>query len=283
MTQEILDTWFREAKLFIFDLDGTLYEDTDHFDYYASLLQQNLPTDKQQAFASDYSQMKAGKHPVTIGKAYDVERDAVITIDPMTEKATAVQDWNGSEWLPDMVQQVYPNPLHFNFEKMIAIGDGWWLPQVTARHYGLTARQVQDCYNKTKEYMVTDEFQLTKTPGLKDGLIHLGRQKNLVLVTNSEIDDVTRLLKELDLENLFDDIVPLALKPANTKKHFHSIMSRYGASPGETVSIGDNFINEIAPALALGMKAVYIQPYRREETNGNLCIVRSLANVFANH
>lgn len=269
-----------KSQLLIFDLDGTLYEDTDHFDYYASLLEKRLPSDQQSLFSAEYQKMKDGKHPVTIGKAYDADRDSVITVDAMTGKATAVHDWDGREWNQEEIAGTYKGPLQYDFDHIIAIGDGWWLPYSTGRHFGLTSLDTYESYNATKEYMVSGNFQLTKTPGLKNGLHKLKQDKDLVLITNSEKDDVKRLLKELDLENIFDEIIPSALKPAKTKKHFKALMERYGTSPEQTVSIGDNFINEMAPALSLGMNAVYIQPHLQSSEHKNLNIVPSLADVF---
>jgi FMN phosphatase YigB (HAD superfamily) len=271
------------AKLVVFDLDGTLYEDTDHFDYYAELLKLELTKEEdQQRFQKDYEAMKAGNHIVKIGKAYDVERDYVLTLDPMTIQVTEVHNWDGELINQDEVMTLYKEPLEFNFENMIAIGDGWWLPFVTAKHYG-----VQDTYtnyNKTKEYMVTDQFQLTKTPGLKQGLLELKNSKQLVLCTNSDIDDVGRLLKELELDTIFEHILSSAMKPTHTEGHFKKLIQQYEVKPHEVVSIGDNFINEIAPALKLGMKAVYIHS---SATSGrsdseNMVVVPTLANVWGN-
>ncbi|WP_408009605.1 HAD family hydrolase [Pseudalkalibacillus sp. A8] len=267
------------CKLIIFDLDGTLYEDTDHFDYYASLLKEKVAIDDQERFMKNYEDMKKGDHPITIGKAYDVERDAILTLDPLTLKVTHVQKWDGSEWDSEDVKNTY-RELTFDFEKMIAIGDGWWLPYSAARHYGVSIEETYHCYTKTKEFMVTDEFQLTMTPGLKEGLHKLKEEAEIVLVTNSEKDDVERLLNELELGDLFPEIVPLAQKPVQTKKIFLDLMKKYGVKADETVSIGDNLINEIAPALLLGLKTIYIQPTGIELEHANLKVVTSLADVF---
>ncbi|MCF6411135.1 HAD family hydrolase [Pseudalkalibacillus salsuginis] len=272
--------FYPDCKLIIFDLDGTLYEDTDHFDYYASLLKEKVAIDEQEYFIKDYEDMKKGDHPVAIGKAYDVERDAILTLDPLTLKVTHAQKWDGTEWDSEDVNHTYDRELTFDFEKMIAIGDGWWLPYSAARHYGVSIEETYHCYTKTKEFMVTDEFQLTKTPGLKEGLHKLREEAEIVLVTNSEKDDVERLLNELELDDLFPEIIPLAQKPVQTKKIFLDLMKKYGVKANETVSIGDNLINEIAPALLLGLKTIYIQPTGIKLEHANLKVVTSLADVF---
>jgi FMN phosphatase YigB (HAD superfamily) len=275
-----MKSFLEAAKLIIFDLDGTLYEDTDHFDYYAELLKQELPSkEEQQHFQKDYEAMKAGNHIVKIGKAYDVDRDYVLTLDPMTLQVTEVHTWEGQLVSLNDVHSLYQEPLTFDFESMIAIGDGWWLPFVTAKHYGVS--DTYSNYNKTKEYMVTDHFELTKTPGLKQGLVALKESKQLVLCTNSDIDDVGRLLKELELDTVFEHILSSSLKPTKTETLFKKLFDQYDIQPHEAVSIGDNFINEIAPALKLGMKAVYIHDTHREQDNPNLLIVPTLSNVWS--
>ncbi len=271
-----MKSFLEEAKLVIFDLDGTLYEDTDHFDYYAGLLKQELKDEgEQRRFQEDYEAMKAGNHIVTIGKAYDVEKDYVLTLDPMTLQVTEVHNWQGQFISQAETADLYREPIQFNFEDMIAIGDGWWLPLVTAVHYGI--KDTFTSYNKTKEYMVTADFELTKTPGLRQMLLEL---KEIVLCTNSDIDDVGRLLKELELDDVFEQILSSSMKPTKTAELFQGLFDKFRIEPHEAVSIGDNFINEIAPALKLGMKAVYIHSASREQEDPNVLVVSTLANVW---
>ncbi|TLS38121.1 HAD family hydrolase [Pseudalkalibacillus caeni] len=271
-----------DAKLIIFDLDGTLYEDTDHFDYYGNLMKERLPDELQERFEENYQRMKAGEHIVSIGKAYDIQRDTVLTLDPLSLEVVQVHNWDATEWSKEEVEKTYSDKLVFDFESMIAIGDGWWLPYVTGRHFGLSVKETYACYIATKEYMVTDEFQLTKTPGLKEGLHQLKDGKQLVLMTNSDADDVERLLNELDLDGIFHHKITSALKPANTEKHFQTLLETYNLDPKDVLSIGDNFINEIAPALSMGMKALFIQPHRPEVEHKDLSVIHSMEEVFNN-
>lgn len=272
---------YTDIELFIFDLDGTLYEDTDHFDYYASLIKEKLPTPDQQAeYQKGYDKMKRGEHLVAFGKAYDAKRDAILTLDAMTLDVTEVHDWNGQAWPLEKVHDVYSEPLAFDFENMIAVGDGWWYPAVMGRHMGVPVEEIGDCYIKTKDYMVTDRFQLTKTPGLIDTLTQLKENKKLVLMTNSERDDVTRLLSELGLTGLFTEEITSAFKPARTVEHFERLFSEYEVKPHQVLTIGDNFINDVAPALKMGMKGVYITNTSAPVEHEALTIVPSLTAIL---
>jgi putative hydrolase of the HAD superfamily len=276
----ILKNIIENAKLLIFDLDGTLYEDTDHFDYYCKLLQLRVSDEKKQAFWDTYESMKNGTHPVAIGKVYDIQNDTSVTVDPMTLQVTKVTSFDGEEWSSEEIKKEYAGELVYDFERLIAIGDGWWLPYATAMHFGLKQSDTWECYNATKEYMVTDAFTLTKTSGLKEALLKLRQNKKIVLMTNSEREDVKRLLNELGLDGIFHAIHTESQKPLKTKEKLQGILEEFQVKPHDAVSIGDNFINEIAPALLMGLKAVYIQPNQIETEHENLSVIPTLSNAF---
>ncbi|USK70604.1 HAD hydrolase-like protein [Peribacillus asahii] len=101
---------------------------------------------------------------------------------------------------------------------MIAISDGWWLPNVYAKYFGI--QDTQSAYVQTKNFMATDQFHLTKINGLREALIHLKEKKNIVLVTNSQKENVHRILQNLDLQDIFENIITETNKPLDTKKHF---------------------------------------------------------------
>ncbi|WP_078579690.1 HAD family hydrolase [Salipaludibacillus agaradhaerens] len=263
-----------EKRVYIFDLDGTLYEGSDHFDFYADRLLADVTEEFKEAFQQDYINMKDGRHNVMIGKAYDVIRDIVITVDPMTLQAIEAKTWEGKV-RPDMLSYYGDSPLTFDFKNIVAIGDGWWLPFACAKHYG-----VKDCYPhylETKAYMVSDSFNLQKIFGLKTFLKELKQNHPLVLMTNSDKEDVLRLLNELDLKGIFDHIISSAKKPTLTSQLFEALKKQYELPFQQLVSVGDNFINEIAPALMLDMKAVYISSHPHQTSHANLWHVQQIS------
>ena len=268
-----------DHKLLIFDLDGTLYEDTDHFEYHAKNLQQKLPVDKQEAFWKEYQEMLEGKHSLTIGSVYDTRNDVILTIDPETYLVQEVREWSGEKWDVSQVQKEYSNKVLLDFSNFVAIGDGWWLPFANAIHYGLTTDDTYESYVKTKEYMVSEQFQLTITPGLKEQLREWGKERTLVLLTNSEAYDVNNLLTSLQLQDVFDEVVPSAMKPNQTEYHFTNMMEKWQVSSKETISIGDNFINEIAPAVQLGMKAILINSASAEVHHPYIQVISSMQEI----
>lgn len=89
-----------------------------------------------------------------------------------------------------------------------------------------------------------------------------------------------RLLKELALADLFEHIVSSAKKPARTSQLFEALLAHYELKATDVVSIGDNFINDVAPALLLGMKGIYIDPNRPEIDHSEVKVVSSLTEIF---
>ncbi|WP_160917271.1 HAD family hydrolase [Halobacillus litoralis] len=267
------------AECLIFDLDGTLYEDVDHFQYYADLLKERVSQKNQQSFDEDYKAILNGEHLLMIGKVYDMERDTIVTVDPFTGRVEKVTSWYGDLWDREAVRKAYPQSLQYDFEHYIAIGDGWWLPFAVAMHYGVGIGEARECYVKTKDFMATEEFLMSKTKGLKAALERWKEDKLLVLLTNSEDYDVENMLNRIDLSGLFHDHIPSAFKPQKTEEHFQTILDRYNLNPEEVVSIGDNFLNEIAPALNMGMKAVFVQLADVEFDYPNLQVVKSLEDI----
>lgn len=275
--QEIVNNPYAEADILIFDLDGTLYEDTEHFAYYAEQLKEELSQELHASFTGDYQQILEGKHPVSIGKVYDVVRQYILQVD-FQMNVLHGWEWNGTELNKDKLAQLYPHPLHCDFDTMIAIGDGWWLPNVVARYYG--AQDTYTAYQKTKDFMATDAFQLTKISGLREGLLHLKNKKEVILVTNSQPDDVQRLLTELELQDIFTDIVTEARKPEMTIKHFEHLLSKYNVPAHKAISIGDNYLNEIIPAHKLGMATLFIDFFELDYPEYTGVKVQSIANTI---
>ncbi|WP_175615035.1 HAD family hydrolase [Piscibacillus halophilus] len=249
--------FFDQASVLIFDLDGTLYEGTEHFNLHVDNLKSKLNNDQKEEFQAIYDQILSGEHPVQIGKIYDGKRDIVWTWDPFTEELTEARNWD------DEIVEVTdaPNKIaahEFDFKNWVPIGDGWWPPYAIARHFGIQIDTIQASYNRTKEQMAELDGYLQQTSGLKEYLKELKKDKHLVVCTNSDELDAKRLLKFLEIDEHFDELIPSAMKPVHTKKHFDYVINKYNVKPEQVVSIGDNFMNEIAPALQLGMKAVWL-------------------------
>ena len=274
MIQSIL----KEAKLLIFDLDGTLYEGDEHFEIYANFIKKHLKPNEQSEYEKIYLEVLKGNHPLLVGKVYDGQEDVIWTWDPFTEELTEARNW-----LNEIVQiKNAPTRLpvsSFDYQRWVPIGDGWWPPYVIGRHFHLNNDQMFGAYHDTKEEMAKKDTLLQATPGLKEYLSTLTENAILILMTNSEASDVARILELLELSHLFKERITFAEKPVRTKEHFTYLLEKYQATTDDAVSIGDNFMNEISPALQLGMTAVWLTRDQAPIKSQRLVTVKSLSNL----
>ncbi|WP_353739064.1 HAD family hydrolase [Peribacillus asahii] len=93
-------------------------------------------------------------------------------------------------------------------------------------------------------------------------------------------EDVHRILQNLDLQDIFENIITEANKPLDTKKHFLDLLQKFNIRPEKGLSIGDNYINDIAPAINIGMQTVYIDLYESEYLEYNGGKVKSISELI---
>jgi FMN phosphatase YigB (HAD superfamily) len=248
------------VKLIVYDLDGTLYEDTHHFDYYANELKKRLPEDVQAKFQAEYDAALEDKHPLRIGRTYDANRDLILV--QVKGHVKQAFEWDGTELPSEKVRELYPEPVTVNLEDMFSVGDMWWVPSCMARHYGLADAGTSQAFLATREYMMGPDFHMNRIPGLIEAIAK-SRQNGVkqVLVTNSPEVDSTKILEKLGLLDSFDLKVFTARKPSGTKAVFQRIREQFDLPFEHFLSIGDNWVNEILPAYELGCQTVYIDPH----------------------
>ena len=268
-------------KAIVFDLDGTLYEDIHHFDYYAERLGEKLSPDRLQKFIEDYHLVLANKHPLKIGRVYDVNNDLILVHE--NKVVTDAYHWNGNQLHLEDIKLKYGLPISLNMHNMLSIGDLWWVPSSIARHYGATKEQTSQAFLETREFMMSNQFILNPVEGLKETLEEISSRAHipLILLTNSPESDSEAILKKLELSNLFHHKIFEAHKPTLTQKHFKQIRDTFNISYAEILSIGDNYQNDIAPAKLLGCGTLYIDPHRISNNNAADIIVHQIKEVIS--
>ncbi|MED3653919.1 HAD family hydrolase [Heyndrickxia sporothermodurans] len=264
-----------KIKVIVFDLDGTLYEDTHHFDYYANKLCEKLDIEKQELFRKDYEAILAGEHSLKMGAVFDVEHDLILT--HVNGHVIQAHTWDGEPLSEHEVGELYPKELQFNFHSMLNIGDLWWVPAAIARHYGIDNESAGKAFLETRQYMMTPEFQMKVVPGFKEVLQQLSGSKKLVLLTNSPKQDSEVLLHKLGFNNLFDTLIFDGKKPIQTKDHLTKIKEKYQVEYHQILCIGDNAINEIFPAKRLGCQTILIDPHAISKSENADYIVSHLS------
>lgn len=262
-----------KSKVLVFDLDGTLYEDTHHFDYQAARLKEKLPESKQDLFEKDYRAAKKGEHPLIIGRIFDVVNELILVqLDNIVKEA---YQWNGNPLSQEEIAKLYPSKIELDFEKMLNVGDPWWISMSIAAHYGMEYKVSYQAFLETREYMMSPQFVMEPIPGFKDALKAVHEKRDLVLLTNSPEPDSEAILQKLGLHEIFALKIFNGEKPTKTVDRFEQIKDHFQVSYDEIVSIGDNWINEIRPAKSLGCSTIFIDAYRLgDETFADLVVQR---------
>ncbi|MGV8145937.1 MAG: HAD family hydrolase [Alkaliphilus sp.] len=247
---------FKNIKVIIFDLDGTLYRDTKHFDYYANKIKEKLDNDVQEKYLTEYHQAVAGSHVVKIGSVYDSKLDLVLYLDDLT--VVKGYDWNNNKIDSSYIKEHYQEPIVIDMDRFMCIGDLWWVPSSIGKHYGLTGEDTYDAFLKTRDYMMTNSYAIEPIEGLADVIKSIKEKVDIVLMTNSPEPDSMVIIEKLGLSGVFPTRIFNANKPVKTLERLDSICSKFNVEPSNILSIGDNLLNEITPIRKLGGKTIFI-------------------------
>lgn len=243
------------VRAVVYDLDGTLYEDSRPFEAYAEQLSRRLPPDRREAFRRDWEASRAGRHPLRAGTWYDPARDWVLYLD-----GSAVAEAYTMQGRP-VPRDAWPHadarPL-----QLVPVGDPWWIAFCLALHHGCSVEAAREAYAATRAWMASPAFDPEPVPGLREAVLLL-RQRGMyqVMATNSPKPDSVALLERLGLAGLFDECLYEAGKPQGLEALVRRLCRERGLPPGEVLAVGDNLLNDVVPAVRLGCRAVWLDRY----------------------
>lgn len=267
------------VRVIVYDLDGTVYDDTRHFDLYAREIQSHLPESVQEAFWADYTAVLGSGHPaLQIGTFYDREKDLVLK--PRAGKIVHALHWDGSEVPDGEREQLYPGTVAPDQGRIVNVGDLWWVPTTISSHYGGSREKHGECFLKIRDVMAGDSFAMDPIPQLRETVLALKGKVVQVLATNSPQPDSEAILSKVGLLGLLDRHYFRSNKPAGLLPIFLELSELYGAQLGQILSIGDNLVNEIAPARAMGCQTVFIDPHSLGEEDDADLIVPSMRELI---
>ncbi|MDF2629156.1 MAG: hypothetical protein K0R39_2987 [Symbiobacteriaceae bacterium] len=268
-----------KIRVIVYDLDGTVYDDNRHFEIYARLIQANLPEERHDAFWQDYEAVLEGRHPALhVGTFYDVPRDLVL--ETKGGRVRRALHWDGTEIPPVLREQLYPGvvePDHVNIQN---VGDLWWVPSAISAHYGGDAKKGGEAFLKVRDIMADPDFTIRPIPGLAAVVESLKGKVIQVLATNSPQPDSEAILTKVGLLGHFDRHYFRSNKPMGLKLIFQELTERYGVGLENILSVGDNLVNEIAPARAMGCQTVFIDPHRLGESDDADLIVEAMTELM---
>lgn len=238
------------CELFIFDLDGTVYEETAHFEYYGQRLAERMPNCAPDIYLAEVERALEGTHPLSYGSSYDAVNRVIV-------RDGKVYDWAGAE------TSLVPA------QKLVHVDDPWTIYGVAAAHHGLPADELDQAFLATRQHMESELFPMHGMTGLRAAIDHLQEAgRKFVLATNSPEPDSRVILEKLGLTGAFEDHVFNARKQERATEHFTRWQHHYDIPFERMVSIGDHYRNEIKPASDLGMKTLYIDRYMHQPRAG---------------
>ncbi|OQP01175.1 hypothetical protein B1689_05825 [Geobacillus sp. 44C] len=124
----------RNVKAIVFDLDGTLYEETHHFEYYAAQVAKRLRKEDQHRFWEDYRAVLSGRHPLRIGSVYDAGEDLILLL--QNGIVSEAYRWNGEKLGAAEVKTIYPGQVKIDLDRLFSIGDNLENDILPARRLG---------------------------------------------------------------------------------------------------------------------------------------------------
>ena len=143
----------------------------------------------------------------------------------------------------------------------IEASDGWEAAVVLAGG-PRASRSFPDAFARTREFMLTDACPLDVPAGLVDFLHGVAGTARRVLMSNTPAFGVLPLLDRLELLPLFDELVCEAGKPNGFARRLAALAEVHDLPNRAVLSIGDHYVNDIEPALAIGCTAAYLDPFR---------------------
>lgn len=236
------------VEIVLFDLDGTLYEDVDIYDRYADHLADFIAPDQRDQFLAEWQAAKEGRSRARIGLGYDLHSDRLY--EHQGGRITRVVPWEGED---------EPLPAHLRQgdifgDGRLNIGDWWGLPNALAAHFGVSHADRERAFLATRDHMSQPDYVLHPEPGLIETLDLLrARGYRIMAMSNSPVSSVDDVFDRLGIRDHFDLIIADARKPAGLERYLGETRE-----PARYFSVGDNYVNDIAPALAAGACALYI-------------------------
>ncbi len=228
------------SSYILFDFDGTLYAEDAQYRHYARLLGEALAPQARPLYERDLQRVAAGTHPLRPGRGY--VHPGFLVRYPGAERGA--WDWEGHP-----VTQLQSDP------PVRWVGDPWWVAPTIALHHGLDPQTQDAVFLQVRRWMMSEAFAIRPVPGLRAVIDELRPRYRVWLLTNSPEVDSRAILARLGLEDAFDELRFRCRKPAGLEQALSEL-----AAADRVISVGDNFFNDILPAVLAGREALYVSP-----------------------
>ena len=150
---------------------------------------------------------------------------------------------------------------HLNgIQESLVSGDNWEAVVRLAQPYLTDDLRIQAAFLATRQYMLSTACHLEIPPGLQEHLKKWREKAYLTVATNSPESASFPLLDKLGLSSFFDLIRADTHKPEGLLDlvQVHPLGKELPVQ--HIISVGDNYTNDIVPALHAGWKTVHLSP-----------------------
>jgi FMN phosphatase YigB (HAD superfamily) len=246
-------------ELVLYDLDGTLYENTDQYEHYTSCLASRLEGDARRRFLEEYHAVQQGRHRLSYGLTFDVSRRLLLrTSQSSPARVIEAWSWDGHAIDPGVVYG--DAPVAHDLESFITASDPWWIPHILAHYHGLSILQCEQAFLEARRMMMAPSYNYRPARGVPDGIRECALRYLQVLATNAPRAEAERILQATGTLGLFDLQVFEAGKPQKMRALIREVSHEFRVPFERILSVGDNPFNEIYPALALNCKTCLVDP-----------------------
>ncbi len=144
--------------------------------------------------------------------------------------------------------------------------DGYQLVQLLAVQSGLTDEEAGTAFREGRKALLArglEHSDVHAPEGAHDLLAGLRKHAGVVLITNSPAEAFGPWLEHLGLDGSFDAVINGAQKPFGMPAAVRAARERSGvtAAPGQIVSVGDIWRNDLEHVAALGGTTVLIDRF----------------------
>ncbi|NLU25023.1 MAG: HAD family hydrolase [Clostridiales bacterium] len=238
----------------IFDLDGTIYQNTVfHRDYIHALVSDTPYVRWEQDLIALTEEIFSGKH-LRMNHFYTAAPTGAKTVDELASRLAG-------QLRPDLT---YRQGLQA--EDVIYLGDAWAVLALLGSAMGcLDQKRSDEVYHETRLCMERAGM-LHGNPRLRASILALQQRCRVLLMSNSYQQTVEEFLRQLDYGDIFPTICYSARKPGGMVESLRRTDPSILCHPEKLISIGDHAFNDLMPIAELGGKTVWMNPYPKIET-----------------
>lgn len=237
-----------EIETVVFDLDGTVYQNTVFHRDYLHFLVEGTPYECWQQRLVEFAEQVYGGRRLQMNCFYRLRR---------LECRTPEDFFDGLEQClcpPLTYREALPR------QDILYLGDAWAVLILIGKSLGLLdGGRNEDVFRRTRRKMEQDG--IVGCPALAEEIRRLARRRRVVLLSNSYRDTVEEFLRQLGMEDTFPTLCCSANKPADMIRTLYRAVPAAAENPRGMVSIGDNAFNDLMPVAELGGRTVWLNPY----------------------